>query len=183
MHVFLSVRLLRITKHFQQLKGKDQNCASRDGAASTAISIAELTGDVKLPFATFLHQLHRFCPTLDHLIGSKREWFATLVRGVKGGSVNQGTAVVAFAGTVDRRALSYVRYNKKGECEKSTATVLQPRLESWTCLFPGVLPCTSIQKVGRQRRLPISSGQAISNPLPKYQPLRRTPRRESQRGR
>jgi len=53
-----------------------------------------------------LHQLHRFRPAFDDLIGSKSQRLSALIRGVELTTVNQCTTVVTFTRGGDHRGLA-----------------------------------------------------------------------------
>ena len=53
-----------------------------------------------------LHQLHRFRPAFDDLIGSKSQRLSALVRTIEFGSIDQRTTVVALARGRDHWRLS-----------------------------------------------------------------------------
>ena len=51
----------------------------------------------QFPLAALAHQLHRFRPPLDHLVGSERERLSTLIRTIKLRAIRESPLVVTFA--------------------------------------------------------------------------------------
>ena len=85
----------RRAQNLKELQRKDEDGAAGNLSTSTAIAVTKLRGNVKLPLAALLHELHGLGPSLDHLVRGEGQGLSALVAAVELGAVNERAGIVA----------------------------------------------------------------------------------------
>ena len=117
-----------------ELEHKDGS--SRDHPPGSAVPVSKLGGNVKLPGVPLLHDLHGLGPPLDDLVRREGGGGAALVGRVELLAGDEGSGVVALAGSGDEgglsggAALEHLVHEPRGEGGDTILSTLlgEPRL-------------------------------------------------------
>jgi len=72
-----------------------------DFGRTAVVPVCQFAWNVQFPLVTSNHQLHRFRPSFNHLVGSERSGLTTFVTRVEYGPVNESPLVVTRTGRID----------------------------------------------------------------------------------
>mmetsp|Transcript_25809 Transcript_25809/g.45493 ORF Transcript_25809/g.45493 Transcript_25809/m.45493 type:complete len:273 (+) Transcript_25809:854-1672(+) len=90
-----------ISGNGQDLHLEHQNVSALDFGRTAVVPVCQFAWNVQFPLVTSNHQLHRFRPSFNHLVGSERSGLTTFVTRVEYGPVNESPLVVTRTGRID----------------------------------------------------------------------------------